>query len=107
MIMANTAWRVLLADVNTDDSAAVADRRQEIEDHLGRIVRRQLRRRRATDDLGRRILALAREVAEEYPEESRDREWLIDQVTGSVSRSVLAEAPAPFGGQALIATVCA
>jgi hypothetical protein len=107
MSVVNNEWRALLVGVDTTDPDAVARRRRETDDHMVYIVGRVLRRGTATSPLERRVLAAARVVAWQYPRQAQDRDWLARQVAGTVSRKVMAEGPAPLGGQALFDTVCA
>jgi uncharacterized protein (DUF1330 family) len=107
MNLMNTEWRPVPAGVDPSDPAAVAEWRQEVDDTLLRMVGRALRRGTATTSLERSALAAARVLAWQYPEQAEDRDWLIRQAAGVVSREVLAGAPAPFGGQSQFDTVCA
>jgi hypothetical protein len=102
---ANNEWQALLAGLDADDPAAVARRQREVDGDLVRIVGRILRTGTTATALARRVAASARRLAWEYPEEARDRQWLVHAVAGSVSRSLRVQAPAPLGGQAVIETV--
>jgi hypothetical protein len=107
MNLMNTGWQALLAGVDVSDPAAVARRRRETQDDLVRLVARALRRGTATTALDRRVLAAARVLAWQHPERAADHDWLVRQVAGSVSREMLADAPAPLAGQGQFETVCA
>jgi hypothetical protein len=107
MSMVNNEWRTLLTGLDTSDTSAVARRRQETDEHMVCIVARILRRGTSASALERRVLATARLLAWQYPSQARDSDWLAREVAGSVSREVLADGPAPLGGQALFDTVCA
>jgi hypothetical protein len=107
MNLMNKEYRSLLAGVDTNDPAAVARWRQETDDHMVYVVARVLRRGTEATPLDRRVLAAARVVAWQYPQQAQDRDWLAQQVAGNLSRDVLTEALAPSGGQSHFETVCA
>jgi hypothetical protein len=100
-------WQDLAARVGTDDSAALARLRRELEPQMVRIVRRAIGRGNRRSALAQRIHVTAERFSRLGPDHpAEDREWLIGQVARHMCDTLLGGTPKrPAGGQWLKETV--